>query len=129
MAGDTIAVTNPQVVINNVAIPVVPNSVRFTEGKGEQTQRVQSAGGGQVTPVYSDNVETHISKIMMSMINTPSNIELVREWKSNKNANAMSITGDEFQRSFSYVALTNDYEVALGSDGVLELEFAAAPAV
>lgn len=124
-----IAVSNPQVVINNIAIPVVPNSVKYTEGKGEQQQRVQSAGGGNVDPVFSDNVETHLSKVMFSIINTAENIELIRGWKTLQNANAISITGDGLNRSFSAMAVINDYEVALGADTMIELEFSGKPSV
>ena len=124
-----IAVSNPQVVINNIAVPVVPNSVKYTEGTGEQNVRVQSAGGGNVDTVYSDNVETHVSKVMFTLINTPANIKLAREWKKNRNANAISITGDGLNRSFSGMAIINDYEVNLGADTVIDLEFNGNPAV
>lgn len=123
------ALSNPQVVINNIAVPVVPNSVKFTEGKGEQMQRVQSAGGGQVEVVYSDDVESHLSKVTMSLINTADNIDLVRQWKSNSNNNAITITGEGLNRSFAQAALTSDYDVELGSDSVIEIEFTALPAV
>lgn len=124
-----IAVTNPQVTINNIAVAVVPNSVKYDEGLGEQSQRVQSAGGGNVEVVYDDNVETHVSKVMLQLTNTAENIDLARTWKKNGNANVVAITGNDLARSFPSCALVNQYEVALGSDGVLELEFCGAPAV
>jgi hypothetical protein len=124
-----IAVSNPAVVINNLAVPVVPNSVSYTEGFGEQNMSVQSAGGGNIDTVFSDNVETHISKVMFTMKNTAENIALIRGWKVNKNANAITVTGDDLNRSFSGMALVSDYEVKLGADTVIELEFQGNPAV
>lgn len=124
-----IAVTNPAVVINNLAVPVVPNSVKYVEGFGEQSVSVQSAGGGNIDTVFSDNVETHIGKVMFSIKNTADNIALVRGWKVNKNANAITITGDNLNRAFSGMALISDYEVPLGADVVIEVEFHGNPAV
>ena len=130
-----IAVTNPQVVVNNVAVPVIPNSVTYTEGFGEQNQRVQSAGGGNTELVFSDDVETKISMVKFSMLNTQANIDLIRSWKANRNANAITITGDPrdggdaLKRTFANGALTTDYEVNLGADTEIEVEFMTDPAV
>ena len=122
------AVVNPTLVINNIAIPVRPNSVTFKEGKGEQNMRVQSAGGGNTEIVYGANVETNISSLMFEMINTAANIELARGWKTNLNANAGTLTGQGLSRSFNNMAILNDYEVQLSSDGVIAIEMSGDPA-
>lgn len=122
------AVVNPTLVINNIAIPVRPNSVTFKEGKGEQNMRVQSAGGGSTEIVYGANVETNISSLMFEMINTAANIELARGWKTNLNANAGTLTGQGLSRSFNNMAILNDYEVQLSSDGVIAIEMSGDPA-
>lgn len=132
---DTSTISNPQVVVNNVAVAVVPNSVKFTEGKGDQKQRVQSSGGGNVSVVFTDNLESHFSKVHFTIINTSDNIALARAWKTNGNANAITITSpssadsDGLNRSFSLAALVNDFEVGLGVDSVLDMEFHCMPAV
>lgn len=122
------AVVNPTLVINNIAIPVRPNSVTFKEGKGEQNMRVQSAGGGNTDIVYSENVESNISSLMFEIINTAANIELARGWKTNRNANAGTLTGQGLSRSFNNMAILNDYEVQLSSDGVIAIEMSGDPA-
>lgn len=123
-----VAVVNPTVVINNIAIPVRPNSVKFREGKGEQSMRVQSAGGSNTETVFSNNVETNMSALMFEMINTAANIELARGWKTNGNTNAATVTGVGLSRSFNGMAILNDYEVDLSSDGVIPIEMTGDPA-
>lgn len=122
------AVVNPTIVINNIAIPVRPNSVVFREGKGEQSMRVQSAGGGNSETVFSSNVEANMSALMFEMINTAVNIELARGWKVNGNTNAATVTGSGLSRSFNNMAILNDYEVNLSSDGVIAIEMTGDPA-
>jgi len=122
------AVVNPTIVINNIAISVRPNSVKFTDGKGEQSMRVQSSGGGNTETVLSKNVESNMSKLMFEMINTATNIELARGWKNNGNTNAATLTGEGLSRSFNNMSILNDYEVDLASDGVIAIEMTGDPA-
>jgi len=124
-----IALVNPSVLVNNLSVPVVVNSVSYTEGRGEQTVRVQSAGGGSVQSVYSDDVESKLSMVKFAMLPTAENIALVLGWKDNTNANVISITGAGLTRSFTNAVLTSDYEVVLGSDTQLDLEFKTDAAV
>ena len=122
-------IANPSVVINNAPTNIVPNTLVFTEGFGEQNVRTQSSGGGSVETVFSNNVETNMSKVNFSLFPTTENIELAREWKSNLDENAIQITSDEFNRSVNGAALINDFEVNLGSDTTIDLEFVGASAV
>lgn len=122
--------SNPTVIINNSVLPIIPNSVTYTEGFGEQEIKVQSAGGGSIQTVLSTNVETNCSMFKCSIHNTADNIELARTYKTNENNNAITITGDTgFSRAFNNAALISDYEVGLGSDSNIELEFKSDPAV
>lgn len=129
MASRSISV--PSVVINNVAINIVPNSLKYKEGTGEQTVKTQSAGGGVVDVVYSDNAESKMSSVSFEMINTGANIESLLTWKNNANANAITLTDTAtgFTRNFSNMALTTDYEVNLGSDTTISVDFMGDPAV
>ena len=122
------ALANPTIVINNVSILIAPNTAVYTEGKGEQTQRAQSGGGGTVDLVFSKNVESFMSKFNIEMFPTKENIELIRTWKSNDNANAISIVDTGFNRSIANAALINDYEVNLGADTTISLEFVGSQA-
>lgn len=124
------ALANPTLVINNIVRPVVPNSVTYDEGLGEQSVTAQSAGGNSVQSVYAQNVETNLSTLKFSLKNTPENIEAAREWKVLKNANAATLTGDGgFSRAFNNMAVTNNYEVNLGADTTIDIEMMGDPAV
>jgi len=117
------ALANPRVLVNNLSVAIVPNSCSYTEGLGEQTVRTASAGGGSVQSVYSNNVETNLSMVKFDMFATAENLETILLWKNNANANVISISGDGLTRSFASAVLTNDYEINLGSDSVVSLEF------
>ena len=130
----TIALANPSIVINNEPVAVVPNSVKYTEGTGEQTMRAVSTGGGGVEQVYSDNVETSFSKLMFEVLNDVQTIEDARGWKKNANRNVVVLTGNTsdgatLRRTFNQAAILNDYEVALGSDTTIPIEFSSNAAV
>lgn len=124
------AISTPAVAINNIAVSIVPNSFTYTEGFGEQNMRAQSAGGNSVQVVYSDNAESKPSSIKFSLFPTPENITLARQIKTRRNSNVITaIFGDSFSRTFKNAALTNNYEVPLGADTTLDLEFMSDPAV
>lgn len=125
----SVAISTPSVIVNNLPTLIVPNSLKYTEGLGEQNMRTQSSGGGTVDIVYSDNAQSKMSKVTFDVINTSDNIALVRQWKTNLNQNAISIIGTGFSRNFSNMALTSNYEVTLGADTVIALEFMGNAAV
>ena len=125
-----ISVSTPSITVNNVVIGIKPNSFSYTEGFGEQSIRVQSAGGGTVEQVYSQDATSKYSMVKFIIYNTPLNIENARAWKSNLNNNAISITDDNgITRHFNRMALINNYEVKLSADGEIELEFHGSAAV
>jgi len=119
------AISTPSVIINNLPIGIRPNSLKYTEGLGEQTMRTQSAGGGTVDVVYSSNAESFMSTVSFELLNTADNINNIRAWKTNLNQNAISIVDQNsgLTRNFANMALTNNYEVALGADGVIAVTF------
>lgn len=120
-------ISDPSVVINNEAVYIMPNTLAYTEGFGEQEVKNQSAGNGVIDQLYADNVETQIGMVKFSLASTAANINLARQWKNNKNQNAIAVTATVSEgtltRNFTQMALVNDFEVALQTDGVLELEF------
>lgn len=125
---------NPSVVVNNEPVAIVPNSVTYTEGKGEQNMRAASTGGGGVEQVFSENVETNFSMVKFTVYNDPESVNLARTWKNNKNRNVVVISGktsdgSKLRRTFNMAAILNDYEVALGSETEVPLEFKSNPAV
>lgn len=132
----SVVIANPQVIINNIPIAIKPNSVSFTEGFGEQILRAASAGGKAVVQVLADNVEDNFSDFKVSLDNTIENIELARVWKSQPGRNGIICTGTvtdgttttNFRRVFNKASLVNNYEVPLGADVSLDLEFKSDPA-
>ena len=122
-------VANPQVLVNNNPILVIPNSVNFTEGLGEQTVEPHSAGGDSIQTVFADNVAERCSAINFEMANTEQHINLIRSWKQNENENTIVITGDDLSRTFKFAALVNNYDVGLGADTNISLEWKSDPAV
>jgi len=130
----SIALADPSIVVNNEPVAVVPNSVKFTEGSGEQTMRAASTGGGGVQQVFSQNIETNFSKVMFEVFNDVETIEDLRGWKKNSNQNVVVLTGKtpdgkKIRRTFNQAALLNDYEVNLGSDTTISVEFSSNAAV
>lgn len=125
------ALSTAQVIINNVVYPIVPNSLNFTEGFGEYTMRASSVGAGKTETIFSENAENKMSKVKFEMYPTAENIESIREWKSNLNENLIEVSDSpsEFSRSFSNACLVNDYEVNIGSDTTISLEWSADPSV
>lgn len=122
-----IQISDPSVLINNVAVAIVPNSLTFDEGLGEQNVLVQSAGGGQLQQVFANDVATNLGMVKFSLQATKSNIDLARSWKTNQNRNVVTITAANadgtLTRSFTNAAIVNNYEIPLSADGVIELEF------
>jgi hypothetical protein len=120
---------NPTLIVNNLATMVVPNSIKYREGTGEQTVTTQAAGN-TIQTVFADNAETKMSFLGFSLTNTPENIALVRGWKNLTNANAATLSGEGgFSRAFNNMAVTNDYDVNLGSDTTIDIEMMGDPAV
>lgn len=128
-----VQVSDPLVAVNNDPVAVVPNSVMFTEGLGEQSIRAASAGGGQTEQIFSNNIESNFSTVKFSMPATIENIAKAREWKSNRNQNVVQITGrtpeGRVSRSFTQAAILNDYEVGLGTETNVDMEFKSNPAI
>lgn len=121
------------VTVNNVPVAIMPNSLVFTEGLGEQNIRAASVGGGQVEQIYSNNIESNFAMVNFSIPATVDNIAAARTWKSNRNQNVVQIQGQtpegSVTRTFTQAAILNDYEVALGSETDVPIEFKANPAV
>jgi hypothetical protein len=130
----SIVISAPSVIVNNEPIAIVPNSLTYTEGKGEQNVRAASAGGGSVEQVYSENVETNFSMVKFEIYNDAFSIKKAREWKTNLNQNVVQISGaapdgSSVERTFQNAGLLADYEVALGSETTIELDFKSDAAV
>ena len=125
--------SNAQVLVNNDVVAIIPNTLSFTEGLGEQSIRAASSGGALTEQVFSDNVEMRYSTVKFEIPPTVENIGKARDWKVNKNQNLIQIAGRTadglITRTFSQAALLSDYEVPLTSDGNITLEWRSNPAI
>jgi len=122
MAGITLVV-DPTFIVNDNAVAFIPNSITYDEGLGEYKVMTQTSGGGQTEQIFAQDVETAFSTVKVSLKNTSDNIALALQWKNNLNANTITLSSPNFNRAFNNMALTNNYEVQLGSETMLALEF------
>jgi 3-hydroxy-3-methylglutaryl CoA synthase len=124
------AIATPTVEINNEVMIVVANTLKYTEGFGETNVRSATAGGGSSTLVVSENAETRIRMLQFSVYPTKEQIDLIRQFKSNPGENGLAVllSDNGFSKSINNAFITNDYEVNLGADTVIELELKGTPA-
>jgi hypothetical protein len=122
-----IQIADATVLVNDEVVGVLPNTVSFTEGLGEQKSRAVSIGGGKTEQVTSNDVETNYSMVKFEMPVTVDVVKLAKVWKTNGNANVVQITSQNVEgsmtRSFAEAMLTSDYEVNIGSETSLAVEF------
>ena len=117
----------PQVVINNTTVGVVPNTFKFTSGKGEFTHRRASLGGNATGAVFSKNAETFRSMVSFDIFPTPDNITLIADIKAREANNTISATENGKVYSFTNVVITNDPEINTGADAVVSIEAESDP--
>ena len=120
--------TTMAVRVNNEVVAIAAGTLKFTEGLGEQSMRAASVGYGETEQVFVDDVSTAFGEVKWEMDSTPVNIRLAREWKGLKNANVVAIEGstpdgDVLTRTYTQAALTTNYEVSVGPDGTIPIDF------
>lgn len=122
----SIQLTDAALLVNDEAIGIIPNSLSYTEGLGEQKIRVVSIGGGATEQVFANDLETNYSMVKFEIPTTPENVALARSWKSSGNTNKISIAGKtaegQLTRTISQAALTVDYEVPIGTEANISIE-------
>ena len=116
------------VTVNNDTVGIVPNSLSFDEGYGEQQILPVSDGGGKVSQVFANNLETNFASVSFSLRTTTQNIENARAWKVKGNTNVIIIAGEDadgndFIRTFTQAAFTGTYSVQVQVEGVIAVEF------
>lgn len=128
-----IQLSDATLIANNEVVGVVANSIKYTEGFGENKVRSMSVGGGATEQVFANDVETNVSKLMFSLPTTVANIELVRQWLANQNRNVFQIAGStqdgDVTRTFTQATVVNDPEVGIGSEANIEVEVQANAAI
>lgn len=112
------------VTVDDINVKVVPNSVSYNDGDGEVTLRTQTAGS-TVEVVESVNAETQIGMAKFTLISTPENADLLRTWSRSDDPHTITLAqrGTDFTRTFLNMRVTNNPDINIGHDAVIEVEF------
>lgn len=125
-----IGLTNSQVSINNIAIPIVPNSLKIDLGLGEQNVKATGGGGGNSETVYFEDASTNIGCVKFEMYSTKLTLEFHQDWKALTNANFIQVIDKSgVSTSFPFMAHTNRVEIEIGSDKTVPIEFEGGVAI
>ena len=116
------------ITVNNDAVGIVPDSLQFNEGLGEQRVLPVSDGGGAVSQVFANDLTTNFAEVQFSIRTTAQNIKNARQWKTMGNGNVVTIAGEDadgndFIRTFTQAALTENYNVMIQAEGTIDLVF------
>jgi hypothetical protein len=129
----SVQLADATLMVNNEVWAIVPNTLVFTEGQGEQQIKAASVGGGKVEQVFSNDLETAFSMVKVDLHTTTENIQYSKLAKANGNRNVVQIFGQtqdgKLTRTFTQASIVGDPEKALGTDGTISLEFKANPAI
>ena len=122
-------IANPTIKWNGQTVSIIANSLSYKLGTGDKVIRAISSGGGAITPVTTDNVETKLGMIKFSVPNTSDGLSLARQMADAGESNEFQIADQALQVSFSSMSLMTEPERPLTQDGAIELEFMGPPGV
>ena len=93
-----------------------------------------SVGGGATEQVIAEDLETNLSMVKFDIPTTPENIANARLWKVKRGTNVVTLAGetsdgDTFTRTFQRAILTQNYEVGIGTEANIPIEFQSNAAV
>ena len=114
---------DPTLIINNFVCAYVPNSLRYFEGLGEQKVRVQTGGGGSIQQVLTEDITKRQTSVKFKVEPTAQNIDFLRAIKSNMDGHVVTISAPDLTRTITGAILVTNYEVGLGMDEEIEVEF------
>ncbi len=124
---DDIQVSDATVIVNNNQWAVVPNTIVFDEGDGEQKILITSKGGGKVGQIYSDDVSTKFGMVKFELRSTLENRKNALAAKRNRNQNTVQLIlkgGDAtVNLTFPRAAITGKLEFGVGPETNLPVEF------
>jgi len=124
----SIGLSNAQIVIDNIAYPIKPNSYKETKsGYGEVNTRAVAVGTN-AEPVHTLNLEEAVSQFEFVMVTDT----IARDLRDDLLLNRMvektiqGILDDGSTRTYARALLTDDSELAFGSDGEVTFSFKGA---
>lgn len=115
--------STPQVIVNDEVVAIKPNSLSYTEGRGERNVRTKSAGGGSTSVVVTRNAETETSMVKFVVLTEDTSIETVLGWLDLFDANRVEFSEGGLDRTVTQATVTNNPEVNIGESGEIEIEF------
>jgi len=123
-----VALSVPEILVNDEKISIVPNSFTYDKGEPEITVRAASAGNGGSESVHTVNAESAFSEPSFSVHVTNENDARIRQWKDNIGANVIKAVqrvpgGNDIVLTFPGQSLTNKPSREAAADGVTSLEF------
>jgi hypothetical protein len=119
--------SNPQIVLNNKVLGIVPNSYTSSLGRGETTHRRASTGGTGTVAVISRNAETFKSMVKFEIFTTSENKDIIDTAKLNLSDNTLVASENGDVEVFTNFTITNDPEFARGNDTTVSVEAEADP--
>jgi hypothetical protein len=123
--------SNPTVSVDDEVVAIEANSLSFNEGAGEMNVRTQSAGGGAIETVVTEDVSTKRAMVKFGLLATSRNLDLVTQWQERSRSLrgvVIRVSDLDFTRSFRGSRIINDPERSIGPEGRVEVEFNCNPA-
>lgn len=123
MAFKTMA--NPTVEVNNDVVAIVPGSLIFNPGSGENKVSVASAGGRSKEIYIAQDVTTQLGMVTFKLITSEGNVDSITKWLnlSDLNGNTITLVDGGFTQEFSEMFVVNNPELTTGPDGEVEVKF------
>jgi len=123
-----VALSVPEILVNDEKISIVPNSFTYDKGEAEINVRSASTGNGASESVHTVNAETAIAEPMFSVYVTNENDNRIRQWKENIGGNIIKAVqrvpnGTDIVLTFPGQSLTNKPSREAAADGTTSLEF------
>ena len=117
--------SNPSIRVNNITAGFMPNSLTVKLGKGENSVKGVSIGGGLSDVAVSEDVEDRVAMVKFTLYTTNDNIELFNNWKTQELTigNDIKIFDRTFNATMRNGIVINDPEIAFGVDKEFEVEF------
>jgi len=121
MAENFTQISDPSVTVNDIAVFVAPNSVKYKSGKGEKNVKVQSAGNGNITNVVSTDITTAKGMVSFEVQSTRQAILLKEQWQGVNGGNVIEL--DSVNLTMTNATMINDPDINLTDDGTVEIVF------
>lgn len=126
---NALGLSDPFIIVNNAQIEYVPNTLEYQLGEGDRKVETQTAGGGLVSVVVTEDATTNKSMVKFEMRATLESFEMVDAWTGlGANHIILADQASGFKQVFSFMTMVNHPSRKLAADGKVECEFHGARA-